>query len=130
LECVGLTEPNDTIVVRGDANSLTTLLTNLVDNALRYASAGGRVDVRLIVSSGTAAVEVVDDGPGIAPSELKRVLDRFYRAANAAGQGSGLGLSIASKIAAKHGASFGIRNRTASTGLCVRVSGLPLAVRI
>ena len=130
LECVGLTEPNDTIVVRGDANSLTTLLTNLVDNALRYASAGGRVDVRLIVSSGTAAVEVVDDGPGIAASELKRVLDRFYRAANAAGQGSGLGLSIASKIAAKHGASFGIRNRTASTGLCVRVSGLPLAVRI
>ena len=130
LECVGLTHPNDTIVVRGDGNSLTTLLTNLVDNALRYASAGGRVDVRLIVSSGTAAVEVIDDGPGIPPSELERVLDRFYRAANTTGQGSGLGLAIAAKIATKHGASFEIQNRTDRTGLCVRVSCLPLVARI
>jgi two-component system OmpR family sensor kinase len=130
LECVGVARPNDRIIIRGDENSLTTLLTNLVDNALRYAGAGGRVDVRVIVNSGTAAVEVIDDGPGIPPSELERVLDRFYRAANTTGQGSGLGLAIAAKIAAKHGASFEIQNRTDRTGLRVRVSGLALATQV
>ncbi len=130
LECVGVARPDDRIIIRGDENSLITLLTNLVDNALRYAGAGGRVDVRVAVTSGMAAVEVIDDGPGIPPSELERVLDRFYRAANTTGQGSGLGLAIAAKIAAKHGASFEIQNRTDGPGLRVRVSGLLLATQV
>ena len=94
--------------VRGDPILVREALANLVHNALEYTPAGGRVTVRTRAGAGAVRVEVEDDGPGIAPAERKRVLERFYRAPGTAGAGSGLGLAIVSEIAAAHGARIEI----------------------
>jgi two-component system, OmpR family, sensor histidine kinase TctE len=60
--------------------------------------------VRTQTGAGEVRIEVEDDGPGIAPLERKRVLERFYRAPGTTGAGSGLGLAIVSEIAVAHGA--------------------------
>ena len=94
----------ETARVRGDPFLLREALANLVHNELQYTPAGGRVTVRTRAGPGEVRVEVEDDGPGIAPAERKRVLERFYRAPGTAGTGSGLGLAIVSEIASAHGA--------------------------
>lgn len=124
LECTGPAAMESPIVVIGDETSLTTMVTNLVDNAIRYTPPGGQVDVRLCTKDAEVTLEVVDNGPGIPAADLERVLDRFYRAGNTTGQGSGLGLAIAAKVAAKHHAGFSVLNRTDGQGLKVSASGL------
>ena len=96
------------VTVDGDAFLLREALANLVHNALEYTPAGGRVTVRAVRRGGGAALEVEDDGPGIAAAERGRVLERFYRAPGTSGTGSGLGLSIVREIAAAHGAQIEI----------------------
>ena len=96
------------VTVDGDAFLLREALANLVHNALEYTPAGGRVTVRAVRCGSGAALEVEDDGPGIAPAERGRVLERFYRAPGTGGTGSGLGLSIVREIAAAHGAEIAI----------------------
>lgn len=97
------------LTVAGDAFLLREALANLVHNALEYTPAGGRVTVRAARRGAQGAVlEVEDDGPGIAPEERGRVLERFYRAPGTGGTGSGLGLSIVREIAAAHGAQVAI----------------------
>ncbi len=95
-------------IVDGDRDALFTLLGNLIDNALRYAARGGRVDVAVEDRADTTVLLVRDDGPGISSAERERVFDRFHRgeAARAAGdtRGSGLGLAIVKRIADRHGA--------------------------
>jgi len=95
--------------VYADQDALRTLLRNLVDNAVRYTPAGGRVDVSVEELAGAtrgARLTVSDDGPGIPAAERARVFDRFYRRAGTSPPGSGLGLSIVSTIAQGHGASI------------------------
>jgi two-component system OmpR family sensor kinase len=108
-------------VVRGDAEALRILLTNLVDNALAYIPAGGRIDVAVRRSADGRAVELVvsDNGPGIPAQERVRVFDRFYRLADAPTGGSGLGLAIVAEIAQSHGAQVLLED--AEPGLRVRV---------
>ena len=96
------------VSVSGDAFLLREALANLVHNALEYTPAGGRVTLRMANGAAQARVEVEDDGPGIAPAERARVLERFYRAPGTAGTGSGLGLAIVREIAAAHGAKIEI----------------------
>jgi two-component system OmpR family sensor kinase len=125
---LGLSEALPTSV-RGDREALRTLLSNLVDNALRYTPSGGRVDVATGEQGGCAALWVRDNGPGIVPAERERVFDRFYRGqlsgdavVRASQRGSGLGLAIVKRIAEAHGASIellpGIDG--AGLGVCVR----------
>ena len=92
------------VPVQGDAASLTVLLRNLVDNAVRHSPPGGRVEVRIARSGGVPTLTVDDAGPGIPAEDRERVFDRFYRRADAAGEGSGLGLAIVRKVAERHGA--------------------------
>ena len=97
--------------VTGDPARLRQLVGILVDNAIRHAPAGTRVDVR-VRSEGPEAVLVVDDsGPGIRPEDLPHVFDRFYRAAGAPGGGTGLGLAIAAWIVERHGGRIAATNR-------------------
>jgi two-component system OmpR family sensor kinase len=94
--------------VDGDANALRTLVSNLVDNAVRHTPAGGRVDVAAQRDGADVVLTVRDSGPGISASERERVFDRFYRVPGeaAAGMtGSGLGLAIVKRIAERHGAT-------------------------
>jgi two-component system sensor histidine kinase QseC len=111
--------------VRGDPASLSMLLANLLDNALRYTPEGGRIDVAVDDDGGHAVLSVADTGPGIAPHERERVFDRFHRGAGAgAGSGSagsGLGLSIVKRIADAHGATVSLDSGDGARGLVVRV---------
>jgi len=92
--------------VDGDAFLLREAMSNLVHNAIEYSHRGGRVTVRTGRRNGHAYLEVEDDGPGIAPQERARVLERFYRVPGTPGTGSGLGLAIVREIAASHAASM------------------------
>jgi Signal transduction histidine kinase len=97
--------------VSGDPARLRQLVGILVDNAIRHAPPGTRVDVQ-VRTDGTDALLTVDDaGPGIRPEDLPHVFDRFYRAAGAPGGGTGLGLAIAAWIVERHGGRIAASNR-------------------
>jgi two-component system OmpR family sensor kinase len=112
------------VTVLGDADALTTLLRNLVDNAVRYSPSGGRVDVNVAAAeTGRGArLTVSDDGPGIAPAERQRVFDRFYRGPGTDTPGSGLGLAIVKAIADAHGALVTLADGAGGKGLEVTVT--------
>ncbi len=94
--------------VRGDGARLRQVLTNLVDNALKYSPEGGTVEVRATAVDGRVVVEVVDQGIGIAPADHRLIFERFGRVAGAANTkpGTGLGLYIARAIAEAHGGAL------------------------
>ena len=109
-------------IVAGDADALRTLLRNLVDNAVRYTPAGGRVDVMVESTAAGARVTVTDDGPGVPPEERARLFDRFYRRAGTTPTGSGLGLAIVKAIADAHGATVTLTAGPTGRGLAVIVT--------
>jgi two-component system OmpR family sensor kinase/two-component system sensor histidine kinase QseC len=97
--------------VQGDASALRILARNLVDNAVRYTPAEGRVRVRIgHDADGNPILCVEDSGPGIPPQERARIFDRFYRRAGSPEGGSGLGLAIVRAIADRHGARIGLED--------------------
>lgn len=96
----------DEAMIEADPAALRIVLANLVGNGLRYVPAGGRVDVAVRANDAEVVLSVSDNGPGIPPAERERVLDRFYRRADAHTQGSGLGLAIVKAIAERHGATL------------------------
>ncbi|MBI5330805.1 MAG: two-component sensor histidine kinase [Betaproteobacteria bacterium] len=106
--------------VHGHALSLGAMLTNLVDNALRYTPAGGRVDVEVQADAEDVLILVKDNGPGIPVSERAHVFDRFVRLAGAEIPGSGLGLSIVQRVADLHNGSITLDD-TPGGGLTIRV---------
>jgi len=109
------------VVVSGDAQQLSALLDNLVENALRYTPRGGKVDVSALWRDGRPCLSVCDTGPGIAPAERQRVFDRFYRSPQAAtANGSGLGLAIVKAVAQRHGAEITL-DEAPGGGLAVTV---------
>ncbi len=107
--------------VHGSEWLLRELLGNLVDNALRYTPAGGRVTVRCGVADDGAFLEVEDDGPGIPPQEREHVRERFRRLPGSPGDGCGLGLAIVDEIAQAHEAKFSIEAGTDGTGTRARI---------
>jgi two-component system sensor histidine kinase MprB len=104
--------------VHGVPSRLERAIANLLDNAIKWSPAGGEILVR--VADG--AVEVRDQGPGIADEDLPHVFDRFYRAASArALPGSGLGLAIVRQVAEEHGGSASIA-RADGSGTVARLA--------
>jgi signal transduction histidine kinase len=98
--------PGDFPEVRADPRRLEQVLRNLVENAVKYSPDGGTVTVRGDVVGGEAVISISDEGIGIAPEDLGRVFDRFYRADGQAVRragGTGLGLSICQGIVQMHG---------------------------
>ena len=106
--------------VPGDRVALRALVENLVDNAIRYTQAGS-ITVRTYAGVNDVVFEVEDTGPGIPADERERVFDRFYRGSDAAGGGSGLGLSIVRRIAERHGATVELAPGPGGQGLLARV---------
>ena len=101
-------EPSPPIAVQGDAGKLERVLDNLLDNALKYTPAGGRVVLRATAGV-DAAVTLFNSGAAIPAAELDRIFDRFYRldrARSGAARGSGLGLAIARELAQLHGGTL------------------------
>lgn len=93
--------------VTGTRRHLGQLANNLIDNALKYTPEGGRVSVRLTAAGPESELTVSDSGIGLAPDDVPRVFDRFFRADRARGRsstrGAGLGLSICKTIVDAHG---------------------------
>lgn len=92
----------DAVLVMGHAWLLRELLSNLVDNAVKYSCEGCCVTIRCGRRGSDAFLEVEDDGPGVGPAERPRILERFYRVQGTTGEGNGLGLAIAEEIARVH----------------------------
>jgi two-component system OmpR family sensor kinase len=111
----------DAAVVDGEAATLAILLSNLLDNALRYTPRGGRIDVAVERADDAATLEVADSGPGIPADERARVFDRFVRGRDVHEPGSGLGLSIVKRIADAHHATVSLDTPAEGSGLVVRV---------
>ena len=107
--------PDGAFEIAGNALMLRELLSNLIDNALRYTPPGGSVTVRVRGDAAQALLEVEDTGPGIAPHERPRVFERFYRILGSGAPGSGLGLAIVREIAQQHGADIQVLNNPRST---------------
>jgi two-component system sensor histidine kinase TctE len=112
---LGYEDPDGPVEILGNGMMLRELLSNLIDNALRYTPPGGSVTVRVRGDAGLALLEVEDTGPGIAPGERPRVFERFYRILGSSAPGSGLGLAIVREIAHQHGAEIEIFNNPRST---------------
>ncbi len=121
---LGAAECHPGAVALGDAAALRTLLGNLVDNAVRYTPAGGRVDVSAGLDDGRPFLAVADNGPGIPAAERERVFDRFYRLPANREPGSGLGLAVVKAIAGRHGAAVRLADAPGG-GLAVRVTFPP-----
>jgi two-component system, OmpR family, sensor kinase len=107
--------------VPGQAEALSILARNLVDNAIKYTPEGGQVDVSVLSEAGGVSLVVEDSGPGIPEADRARVLDRFYRVPGEQVPGSGLGLAIVSAIAQWHGAELTLARSESLGGLRVVV---------
>jgi two-component system sensor histidine kinase TctE len=107
------------VSIRADPSLLDDLLSNLVDNALKYTAAGGSVTASAGEKNGRPYLAVVDTGTGIPEAERQRVRQRFYRMPNSPGHGSGLGLAIVDEIARLYDASMTIES--GANGLGTRV---------
>ena len=97
--------------VRGDRERLRQVIQNLVDNAVKYSSAGGRVSVRAMADDGHVVIDVVDEGPGIAPEDQQLIFEKFGRSSGGSTKpGSGLGLFIARSIVEAHGGTLDVES--------------------
>ncbi|MDP2228884.1 MAG: ATP-binding protein [Moraxellaceae bacterium] len=121
---IGLSQLASQCHIAGEPVLLGALLRNLVENALRHTPEGGSIDVQLQSVGEQLRLSVSDSGPGVAPDVLERLTCRFVRDSQHDTGGSGLGLSIASHIAALHGSALHLANREPH-GLCVSLD-LPL----
>jgi len=112
--------------ILGDRLLLEELLGNLIDNAVRYTSAGGEATVRVGEQDKSPVLSVEDTGPGIPEDERALVLERFHRGRNTQqSPGSGLGLAIVREIAQTHGASVHVEPGAHGRGTAVRVKFPP-----
>ena len=101
------------VLVRADARRLEQMLTNLVDNAVKFNREGGEVVVAYERGGGRDRVTVHDTGEGIAPEHLPRIFERFYRVDRARSRalgGTGLGLAIVKHLARAHGGEAAVRS--------------------
>jgi signal transduction histidine kinase len=103
---IKLTEPEKAILISGDRSELQTVLTNLLDNAVKYSKPEIKISVKLTdINKKFTEILIKDSGVGLEPAELKRVFKRFYRVPNLSTQtakGTGLGLYISQAIIKKH----------------------------
>ena len=131
-------EKNQTIVVGGDPSVtiwadrliLRQALINLIDNAVKYSPAGGKIRVHVHAADENAVVEVLDSGPGIPPEHAEKVFERFYRidkARSRAEGGAGLGLSIVQWAVSAHGGKVELKQDTPPG--CAFVIRLPIEQR-
>lgn len=116
---IHLVAPDDPVWIDGDPLLLEELLSNLIDNALRYGV--GAQNIRLQITANPPALAVEDDGSGVDQADSVRVFEAFYRSPRANAGGSGLGLAIVREIARAHGAWWNLSSRPAFSGTRISI---------
>jgi two-component system sensor histidine kinase TctE len=109
-------------IILGDRKRLKEMLYNLIDNALLYTPAYGKVTVNVRHEAGEIVLSVEDNVPGIPKSEHEKVFERFHRVMGSGQEGSGLGLSIVMEIAQSHQATVEIVDEPNKKGLNIQVN--------
>jgi two-component system sensor histidine kinase TctE len=104
---------------------LREMLSNLLDNAVRYTPAGGRINVRMQSSAVNTWLTIADNGPGVAEEELGKLGTPFHRLPSDQTQGCGLGLAIVREIARLHGAEIRFTRGQNGHGLQVSIKFQP-----
>jgi signal transduction histidine kinase len=105
---------NQVPTVLGDAEHLRRVVDNLIGNALKFTSSGGRVTVRLSEHDAEVMLQVADTGIGIAPEDQERIFDRFYQVDGTTRRthgGCGLGLALVKEIVEKHGGGVSVESQ-------------------
>jgi len=105
----------------GNADMVSMLVSNLIDNAIRYTQDHGLIHVHVLRDAGALCVKVSDNGPGIPVHQRNHVFERFFRLAQSDQPGTGLGLSICQRIAELHGAALAVGEGLHGTGTTVTV---------
>ncbi len=103
-------EPEMLPFVYGDKNRIRQVFINIIDNAIKYSNAGGKVSIRALEKDGKIFVEVQDTGCGIKESDLPKIKTKFYKA-NHTRRGSGIGLAVADEIITAHGGKLEIQSK-------------------
>ncbi len=111
----------DACSVSGQTEALRIVISNLLDNAIKYTPAGGSIHLTLRAQAQAVVLTMEDSGPGIPELDRRRVLDRFYRVPGAEGSGSGLGLALVKTIVDAHCATLSIETSEILGGLRVSV---------
>lgn len=112
------------VQLQGDANLLESLITNLVDNAVKYAPSASKIIVMLKKRDGAAVLQVHDQGPGIPKEEVTKIFRKFYRIGNEEtrrSKGTGLGLYLVEQIAHRHGGQVTVQP-SQNSGSCFEVA--------
>lgn len=109
------------VPVRGDTVGLTEMISNLLDNAIRYTPEGGAVTLSVGYEAGGGVLRVEDNGPGIPPEHRSQVFERFYRILGSGQKGSGLGLAIVREIVNLHEATIELGEGTDGKGTRITV---------
>ncbi|MBV8124873.1 MAG: HAMP domain-containing histidine kinase [Paucibacter sp.] len=113
------------VEVYADHELMLEALSNLVDNALKFTPAGGEVCLRLMAQDQVPVICVEDTGPGIAPEERSRIVQRFYRGPHQGAAGHGLGLSIVQAIARLHGFNLRVADSAKGAHICMDCGAPP-----
>jgi two-component system sensor histidine kinase TctE len=119
---LGFETDTQNMMILGETKRLKEMLYNLVDNALLYTPAGGKVTVKIQREAGEIVLSVIDNGPGIPKDEREKVFERFHRIMDSGHEGSGLGLAIVMEIVQLHQANIEISDDPLKKGLNIQVS--------
>jgi signal transduction histidine kinase len=105
--------PKEFPLVIADEDRLSQVISNLLSNAVKYSPDGGKVVISGQVRPDGVVVSVTDEGPGLAPEDVPRIFDRFYRSADASRKtkGAGLGLYLAKAVIEAHGGRIWVDDR-------------------
>ena len=114
-------EPEMLPFVFGDKNRIRQVFINIIDNAVKYSSAGDTVTIKAMEKDDNVIVSVADTGCGIKESDLAKVKTKFYKA-NHTRRGSGIGLAVADEIISMHGGSMDITSKGEGMGTTVTIT--------
>jgi two-component system sensor histidine kinase QseC len=118
-----LISPEHALALQGQMTSISILIRNLLDNAIRYSPPNSHIWVRLEEKKQSIVLQVADNGPGVPPAYRKRIFERFYRVLGNKAHGTGLGLAIVQQIADLHKATITLESThpETETGFCITI---------
>ena len=119
---ISLTAKDDgPVMISGEPDAIRAMISNLVDNAIRYTLPDGMVEVTVSHTVRNVIIEVADSGPGITPEKREQIFDRFNRGQRTDATGCGLGMAIVKSAVTRHGGKITLDDTTAGKGLKVTI---------